>query len=175
MKLESERLYYEYLNDSHFEAYCPQEMDPEVMKYIRKESATKEEARAQFDKYLAYMKENPPYGVFAAFLKETGEQVGLAVLIHLEMDPKKHDRFEVGYRFSKEYWGKGYATELTRAFLKYGFQNLNLPTIWATIKPDNMASHRVLLKAGLTDEGLSPLRGGCRLFKITKDQYENSK
>ena len=117
---ESERLYYEYMTEKHFEEYYPQEMDAEVMKYIRKHSETIEEARISFQKYLTYMENNPPYGVYMVYEKASKEMVGIGVLFHLEMKPE-HGRFEVGYRFNKNSWGKGYATELTGAFLKLGF------------------------------------------------------
>lgn len=174
-RFESERLYFEYLNESHFDLYVPQEMDAEVMRYIRKPSRTIEEARVQFDKYLTYMKNNPPFGVYAVYEKASKQFVGLGVLIHLEMDPSKHDRFEVGYRFEKSAWGKGYATELTHAFLKHSFETLKLSEVLGTTQPDNFVSQKVLMKAGLKDLGTSDLRGGCRLFRISKEEYESSK
>ncbi|MFT7589299.1 MAG: ribosomal-protein-alanine N-acetyltransferase [Limisphaerales bacterium] len=58
-----------------------------------------------------------------------------------------------GYRFHKAYWGKGYATECTRRLLEYGFTELQLNKVVAVSNPENIASHRVLLKAGLERNG----------------------
>ena len=35
----------------------------------------------------------------------------------------EHSRTEIGYELSKEYWGKGIASEALEAVLNYGFQN----------------------------------------------------
>lgn len=56
---------------------------------------------------------------------------------------------DVGYRFYREYWGEGYATEAARAALNFGFQNLKLFSIHAHAHVDNSASIRVLEKLGL--------------------------
>ena len=40
-----------------------------------------------------------------------------------------------------------------RAVLRYGFEDLDLHRIEAACQPDNMASRRVLAKAGFTQEG----------------------
>ena len=56
---------------------------------------------------------------------------------------------DVGYRFYKEHWGNGYATEATKLSLDYGFNNLGLVTIVAHVHKDNHASHKVVLNSGL--------------------------
>ena len=49
----------------------------------------------------------------------------------------------------EEDWGKGFATEIARRLIEYGFGELNLPEIFATVDDENLASHRVLEKAGM--------------------------
>jgi RimJ/RimL family protein N-acetyltransferase len=56
---------------------------------------------------------------------------------------------EVGYLLSHAWWGKGLATEGARAALDYGFRTLDLKQIIGLVHPDNLASQRVLEKAGL--------------------------
>jgi ribosomal-protein-alanine N-acetyltransferase len=60
---------------------------------------------------------------------------------------------EVGYWVGEEYWGRGLATEATRAFLDYAFREFDLCRIYATVFEDNHASMRVLEKCGLKLEG----------------------
>ena len=36
---------------------------------------------------------------------------------------------DLGYRFKKYFWGKGYATETAYASIKYGFNKLSLPLL----------------------------------------------
>ena len=60
---------------------------------------------------------------------------------------------EVGYRLRPQAWGRGYATEGARALVRYGFDTLGLYRIIGLTHPDNVASQRVLQKAGLRDAG----------------------
>ena len=56
---------------------------------------------------------------------------------------------EIGFVLNRHYWGCGYMTEAARAVLQYGFQRLNLHRIYATCRPANVASTRVLEKLGM--------------------------
>ena len=58
------------------------------------------------------------------------------------------DEVETGYAFYQPYWGRGYATEITRACLDAGFGRLGLPSIVAVTTPGNAASQHVLGKCG---------------------------
>lgn len=55
----------------------------------------------------------------------------------------------LGYRFAVTAWGQGYATELSRAALEYGFDELNVPQVFALVRPAHVASIRVLEKIGM--------------------------
>ena len=57
---------------------------------------------------------------------------------------------EIGYTLNRNYWGRGYATEVAVLLLQLGFENLGLERISATCDARNTASIRVLEKAGLT-------------------------
>ncbi|MCW0347346.1 hypothetical protein NB701_000708 [Pantoea ananatis] len=54
----------------------------------------------------------------------------------------------LGYRFATSAWGKGYATELSRFALEYGFRELGLDTISARVRRHHQASIHVLEKPG---------------------------
>jgi RimJ/RimL family protein N-acetyltransferase len=56
---------------------------------------------------------------------------------------------DLGFIFSKEVWGRGYATEAARAMVRAGFEALGLTRIVATCDVKNSASARVLDKSGL--------------------------
>lgn len=55
----------------------------------------------------------------------------------------------LGYRFATGAWGKGYATELSRFALDYGFGILGLETVAASVRSHHQASIHVLEKSGL--------------------------
>lgn len=62
-------------------------------------------------------------------------------------------RGELGYALGRAYWGQGLMTEAVTAVLPVGFYVLNLERIEATCLSDNIASARVLEKAGMVYEG----------------------
>lgn len=70
---------------------------------------------------------------------------------------------EIHYHIIPELWGKGYATEVAKAQIRFAFDVLRLHRVQAGAATDNIGSHRVLEKAGMLREGLKrkvlPIRG----------------
>ena len=62
-----------------------------------------------------------------------------------------HD-VEAGWAIVPERWGQGLATELARACVEVAFEQLGLREIVAFTLPDNIASRRVMEKAGFEYE-----------------------
>ena len=58
----------------------------------------------------------------------------------------------LGYRLARRYWRQGYAFEAVAATITYGFDVLGLKRLVATIDPNNTASLRVAVKAGMVYE-----------------------
>lgn len=58
----------------------------------------------------------------------------------------------LGYVLHRQYWDRGYATEAARRMLRFGFEDLKLHRIWASVDPDNTASVHVLEKLGMRRE-----------------------
>jgi RimJ/RimL family protein N-acetyltransferase len=84
-------------------------------------------------------------------LKESKDFIGIAG-INLS-----NDKFKLGkiyYKIFPHYWGKGYATETSKALIKYGFDNFKLHKVEAGVATGNIKSIRVLEKSGMTREGL---------------------
>lgn len=67
----------------------------------------------------------------------------------LKKRPERNE-IDLGYRFLKSTWGKGYATEAAFACIKYGFEKLGLKRIVSRAMPGNIASLKVLEKCGMT-------------------------
>jgi RimJ/RimL family protein N-acetyltransferase len=75
--------------------------------------------------------------------------------------------FEVGYCLAREVWGRGYATEMVRALVGFGFEKLAAHRIFGQVVPENPASMRVLEKLGFRQEGR--LRRSTRKFGLWRD------
>ncbi len=82
---------------------------------------------------------------------ETGELVLDAVLV---LRSAEHAEGELGYSVAPAHQGRGLATEATRALLAIGFDEVRLHRIIGRLEPRNVASGRVLERAGLRREAL---------------------
>jgi len=141
--IETERLRLRMLREDDLDNLATMFADPDVMRYVEdgkpKDRDTVEKALhsiiAHWDRH--------GFGRWAAEDKATGEFLGFGGLRSLFGTP------EVVYHLSKAHWGKGYATELGRASLRYGFEDRGFKRIVALAKPDNAASIHVMEKLGM--------------------------
>jgi ribosomal-protein-alanine N-acetyltransferase len=71
------------------------------------------------------------------------------------LQPLEHrgPEVELGYDLHPSAWGRGLATEAAREVVRRAFGPLSLEHIVAVVKPENVASQRVLEKAGLRHTG----------------------
>jgi RimJ/RimL family protein N-acetyltransferase len=111
-----------------------------------------DENRAKLLRQMAHFEQ---YRFGMCTVELDGDTIGAAGLQHLEGGPE----VEVGYRFLKEHWGNGYATESALASLAWGFDELGLNRIVAVALETNGASRRVLEKCGLTEIGVAHVYG----------------
>ncbi len=100
--------------------------------------------------------ENYGYGRWATFLKNGMHFVGWAGLAYLP----EFDEIDLGYRFSPQYWGMGFATEASQAILTYGFDKLELRQIIAIAMKENKASIKVMEKVGMEFDKFAPYEPG---------------
>ena len=85
---------------------------------------------------------------------------------------------EISYWIGKPYWNQGYATEAVAGVLSYAFHNLKFERVYAAPFTRNMASGRVMQKAGMLYEGsqLGPtIKWGVlenlELYGISRHQF----
>lgn len=141
--------------------------DPEVMKYTGDVMfKSVEETKELIRNYPDYQKYT--YGRWTTIIKETNEIIGWCGLKYIE-DLKETD---LGFRFMKKYWNKGYGTEASIACLQYGFEQLGMQQIIAQVYKDNGASQRVLQKLGFTYwKELYDKDDSWLVFRIKKEEF----
>jgi RimJ/RimL family protein N-acetyltransferase/uncharacterized damage-inducible protein DinB len=147
--LETERLVLRAFTMSDLDLVVELDGDPDVMHYITGgRPNSREELETDFlPAWLSYYDRYPAYGFWAAIEKATGEFLGW---FHLRPPPgRPPDEPELGYRLRKAAWGKGYATEGSRALLQLAFTELDASRVTAETMAVNTASRRVMAKAGL--------------------------
>ncbi|OUR99590.1 hypothetical protein A9Q84_00795 [Halobacteriovorax marinus] len=89
--------------------------------------------------------------IFGIFEKKTGAHVGQVDLFLIN---KQMSWGNLGYQIQNHSWGKGYATEASKAALKIAFKELGFHRIEAGAELKNIASHKVAKKAGMLREGI---------------------
>ena len=123
--------------------------DAEVMRHV---GGVKDRAKTEDmlkTRILAYYEQYPGLGVWATLERASGACIGMHLLNHIQGE----SHIQVGYVLLRPYWGRGYATEMSVALLRYGFVDMRLPQIVGITDLPNLASQHVLLKAGLHRHG----------------------
>lgn len=122
--------------------------DPEVMRFISGEAFTPEQSLASLPELVT---DRDGLGFWAGF--EGADFVGVWFLIP---DPEHPGAGEVGYRLPRAAWGRGLATEGSRALLDHGFDTAGLDRVWAETVTANAASRAVMDRLGMTYERSLP-------------------
>ena len=123
-------------------------MDAAVMKYVGDGVLTEAQAEAFWRKLFKKLYPQN-FNIWAIFTNEDSHYVGHAGIYPR---PTKKEDWEFVYFLNRNFWGKGYATEIARRIVEYSFEELNLPIVYATVDDDHSASIRVLEKAGMNFE-----------------------
>ena len=138
--------------------------------------ATPEAVRELLDtKYIAsYARDD--YYRWAVIEKASGECIGQIAYFSVDTG-NRHG--EIEYVIGPAFQGKGYATEMTKAVIDFGFDEVNFHRIEIDCRTANEASRRVIEKCGLTYEGVfrdffwrKDHFEGRRVFSILKSEYE---
>ena len=147
--LETDRLLLRRFTENDVENLVELDSDPEVMRFINGGRPTSpQEIESDFlPAFLDYYERFAGYGFWAAIEKSTGQFVGW-----FHFRPAKDaapGEVELGYRLRKAAWRKGYATEGSRALIEKGFTDFGVQRVVASTMVVNVASRRVMEKAGL--------------------------
>ena len=147
--LETERLVLRRFTESDVDNLVELDGDPQVMRFINGGRPTpREEIENDFlPAFLDYYRRFSGYGFWAVIEKSSGTFVGW---FHLRPPPGgSPDEPELGYRLRRSAWGKGYATEGSRALIRKAFAELGARRVSAGTMVVNVGSRRVMEKAGL--------------------------
>ncbi|MCE3259502.1 MAG: GCN5-related N-acetyltransferase [Bacteroidetes bacterium] len=142
---QTDRLYLREMTPDDAEQAYLLNLDPEVIRYTGDVAfASVEEARNFLMNYESFKKYG--FGRWAVIDKQSHEFLGWC---GLKYSPEINE-YDIGFRFFKKHWGKGYATESAMACLDLGFNRFNMPSIVGRAAKENHASINVLKKLGLT-------------------------
>jgi len=143
--LVSERLYLREISEDDLHLLFELHRDAEVMEYIRPPETTIEETAVTFKRIQSTNKYKEGLGLWMCHENSSDLFIGWFILKNLD----DTDDIEIGYRLHKKFWGKGFATEMSKVLLKKGFENPKLEKIVGATHPANKASQHVLEKIGM--------------------------
>ena len=170
---ETDRIIMRELLLSDSQKMFEMDSDPEVHLYLGNKPNTHISESEENIRFIRQQYEENGIGRWAVIDKESNEFVGWGGLKFITTETNNRIHFyEVGYRFLKQHWGKGYATESAKAALKYAFEELKLTHVYAMAEGGNAGSRHALQKSGfkITEqfdhEGIA-----CDWFEISKEDW----
>jgi RimJ/RimL family protein N-acetyltransferase len=148
--LETERLLLRRFTGADVDDLVELDGDPEVMRFLTNGRPTPREEieRETLPRIIGNYERLRGLGRMAAIERSTGTFLGW-----IGFDPpeagRPDDEIELGYRLRCSAWGRGYATEGSRALIRRAFDEFGARRVWAQTMAVNLASRRVMEKAGL--------------------------
>jgi [ribosomal protein S5]-alanine N-acetyltransferase len=154
--LETGRLVLRQFTENDVDNLIELNSDPDVVHFTADKQTDRAIIQTQtLPKWLKYYEEYDGYGIWAVVEKSSQAFIGWFIFrpaVHAPyFDPAlaNPDDIELGYRLRKVAWGKGYATEGSKALILKSFSELRAQRIVAPALAANVASIRVLEKSGL--------------------------
>jgi ribosomal-protein-alanine N-acetyltransferase len=126
-------------------------LDKEVMKYFPS-ILTKEQSIEFYDRVQKHFLENG-FGLYVVENTSTKQFLGYTGFMIANFEASFTPCIEIGWRFKKQYWGKGYATEAAKACLQYGFDSLGFDKIYSFTATPNIKSENVMKRIGMHKTG----------------------
>lgn len=142
--LETERTIMRKLTTADAEDLYALNLDEAVLKYTGDKPFENLQAATDF---LANYDQYEKYGVgrLAVIDKSTSKFIGWCGLKYSQ----SKNEYDIGFRFFRNYWNKGFATETAKKCIEFGFNNLNIEKIVGRAMKANVASIKVLEKIGM--------------------------
>ena len=165
--IETERTLMRKLIIDDAKSFYTLNLDKEVLKFTGdKPFKNLQEASGFLSNYYQYEK----YGVgrLAVIDKETLKFIGWCGLKYC----KEKKEYDIGFRFYKKYWNKGFATETAKKCLNIGFEKLKIDKIVGRAMKENIGSIKVLEKIGMEfKENINFEGQEGVIYELTKSKY----
>lgn len=163
----TDRLDFRFFKKSDFPLIQKINQDAEATRYVGGVKSDQETA-ISMKKYLTYHLQHQSHGYWFTTLRSSGAFIGF-FLVKILVETNET---EIGYRLMPDFWGMGLATEGAGALLDHCFQQIGSNKVVAVTHPDNLASRKVLEKAGLCFKKYDTYyQITCAYYSITRDEW----
>jgi RimJ/RimL family protein N-acetyltransferase len=110
---------------------------------------TPEQSKSSYERFVRHY-DLHGFCFFVAETLKDHDWIGFIGLQHVSFEAFFTPAVEVGYRLLPQYWGKGFATEGTKACIRFAFDQLNLERIVSFTPMLNLPSQYVMQRAGMS-------------------------
>mgnify|MGYP000235112316 CR=1 FL=1 len=147
MELKTERLLLRQWKEGDFEVFAAMNADPDVMEFYPDIQGS--EASFSMAQTFQNLISQKGWGFWAVERLSDNRFIGFVGLHEPTYDLPATPCVEIGWRLSKESWGKGYATEAAEAALNFAFNDLKLEQVYSFTSVANFRSRSVMEKIGM--------------------------
>ena len=151
---DSERLTFALMDESDAQLLFDLDQDEEVMKYINggKKSTMDDIQNVMIPRLYKYRNEDKGWGLWKVHVKESQEFIGWVLVRPMDFfnDNPQWFNLELGWRFMRSSWGKGYGTEAANAIKDALIEHAGIEKLCAIAEPENTASIGIMKKLGMS-------------------------
>ena len=162
--METERTTLQYITGEDFEEILEMYGEPDTFKYI---APALNQTREWYINFLQSRIDQVTNGSgyhWVVRSKENNEFIGL-----MNLNPiAGTDKVQVGFQLKRKFWNQGYASELTKRVLKFGFHDAGLKVIYGVFNKENTASLKIFQKFGFEFEESKSFEGKSSPVEIWK-------
>ncbi len=149
----SKRLSYTLMTEQDADLLFQLDQDSEVMKYINGGKPTSREQieNVFLPRMKSYTNQAEGWGLWKVTVTQTTEFLGWILVRPMDYfsDQPQYQNLELGWRFNRQSWGKGYATEAAIALKQAIMLKGDVSEISAMAMPDNHASVKIMTNLGM--------------------------
>lgn len=160
--ITTNRLLLQPMNETEIDFILMLEEQIESYKYDSDNAPTSDEVIKRCHRFIERSQELPDAGAIRWIVRKDNVMIGE---IHFTCNWEKTHEWEIGYKFLKEYWGAGFASEATKAIIKHAFKYFNVNRIVAYLNAENVRSAALAERIGMLKEGR------CREVKLVNGVY----
>ena len=143
---QSDRLLLEIPQEDDFKRFYEIHSDPQTNLFNPNGPLDIEGSQKAFQKLLKHWSDYN-FGSWVIKLKDSKKIIGFGGLSYRMYGQEQ--RLNIGYRFDKDFWGQGYASELAQHTIIYAFLDIKATKIYAIVRPKHGASIKVLEKCNM--------------------------
>lgn len=158
--METQRTIFTILEEKDLPDMIDMAQEPDTFRYIRKLQVMTEE---EYQRFLLLKLEQIRLKTgyhWAVRLKAGGTFIGAVNLNPIRSHGGGETRMQIGCQLKRDYWGQGFASELTRRVLEFAIREADLKEVYGIFEKENIVSRRLLAKLGfvwkedLTEQGV---------------------